>query len=118
MGEARIEAQRAERSAHRLDLYLRRHLPQARQGRGARPARLQHLRDESTSCRDRQERRPERACGSRRRPGWLACDRKTRYPGQHLHCPFASEVPRTQPSGERLAVLARQLAIEPHLQII
>ena len=33
MGEARIEAERAERSAHRLDLYLRRHLP--KQGKGA-----------------------------------------------------------------------------------
>ena len=33
MGEARIEAERAERSAHRLDLYLRRRLP--KQGKGA-----------------------------------------------------------------------------------
>ncbi len=104
MGETRIKAERAEGSAHRLDLYLRRHLPQARQRRGARPSRLQHLRDESTACGDRQERRPERACSSRRRPGRLAYDRKTHHPGQYYHRPLAREVPRTQPGGERLAV--------------
>jgi len=65
---------------------------QARQGRGARPARLQHLRDESTSCRDRQERRPERACGSRRRPaGWHVTENS--ISGQHLHCPLPAKCP-------------------------
>jgi hypothetical protein len=104
--------------AKKTDLYLRRHLPQARQGRGARPARLQHLRDESTSCRDRQERRPGRACGSRRRPRRLAHNGQAGHTAKHHPRAFAGEVPRTQSGGECLAVLARQLAVEPRLQVL
>jgi len=67
MGEARIEAQRADKIKRTASTYIFGAIcPSARQGRGARPARLQTFRDESTSCRDRpKNRRPERACGSR-----------------------------------------------------
>src|SRR5208283_3399085 len=46
LGETRLAPLRAQGPAHRLDLHLRRDLPQGRQGRGARPAEMRHLRDE------------------------------------------------------------------------
>src|SRR5262249_3229063 len=38
--------------------------------------------------------------------------------GQYHHHSAAAEVPRAQPGRERLAVHARQLALQPHLQIL
>src|SRR5262249_18889363 len=38
--------------------------------------------------------------------------------GQYHHHSAAAEVPRAQPGRERLAVRARQLALQPHLQIL
>ena len=49
LGETRLSAVRAQGSAHRLDIYFRRDLAQGRQGRGARPAQMRHLRDEPAS---------------------------------------------------------------------
>jgi transposase len=43
VGEARHSPERSAGSAHRLDLYLRCHLPETGQGRGSDPARLQNL---------------------------------------------------------------------------
>jgi hypothetical protein len=39
-------------------------------------------------------------------------------PAEHQHCAIAAEVSRAQPGRECLAVLAGQLAIEPHLPIL
>src|SRR6266566_1031401 len=38
--------------------------------------------------------------------------------GQYHHHSAAAEMPRAQPGRERLAVHARQLALQPHLQIL
>ena len=46
MGQARHSPERAAGSANRIDLYLRRYLPETGQGRGSDPARLQYRGDE------------------------------------------------------------------------
>ena len=48
MGEARHSPERSAGSAHRLDLHLRRHLPEAGKGSCLDPAGLQYRGDEST----------------------------------------------------------------------
>src|SRR5438445_8701425 len=55
LGPARLATLGTARSTYRLDLHLRRHLPQERQGRRPRPAPLQHRRDEPASGRDRDD---------------------------------------------------------------
>jgi hypothetical protein len=42
VGQARLSPERSAGSANRIDLYLRRHLPETGHGRGSDPARLQH----------------------------------------------------------------------------
>src|SRR5664280_3310534 len=100
-------------SAHRLDLHLRCGLPQTGQGRGPDPAGLQYRRDEPTPRRDRQDGRarcPRRPLG---RSGWLAHVDAPRRATQHHHYRPATEMPRAKPGRERLAIYARQLALEP-----
>ena len=54
MGQARYSPKRSAGSAHRLDLHLRSHLPEAGKGRGSDPPGLQHRSDEHPSGRNRQ----------------------------------------------------------------
>ena len=65
--------------------------------------------------RGRRARRPRRAPG---RSGRLAHVDAPRRAAQHHHHRPAAEMPRTQPRGKRLAVHARQLALQPRLQIL
>jgi hypothetical protein len=60
-----------------LDLYLRRHLPQGRQGRGSCLAPLQHRGDEPASGRDRDGGGAGglTPCSSSTRPGWHLSDK-------------------------------------------
>src|SRR4029077_13011926 len=52
------------------------------------------------------------------RSGWLAyVDAPYRAAKHHDHR-HAAEIPRAQPSGKRLAVHARQLALQPCLQLL
>ena len=117
LGQARHPAVGAARPAHRLDLHLRRDLPQARQGRRPRPAPLQHRRDEPASGRDRDRGRAGRARRAAARPGRLAHVRPARRAAQHHAHAAAGQMPRTQPGRERLAVHARQLALQPRLPL-
>ena len=54
VGQARYSPKRSAGSAHRLDLHLRSHLPEAGKGRGSDPPGLQHRSDEPASGRNRQ----------------------------------------------------------------
>jgi transposase len=115
LGEARFPPQRAPRSAHRLDLHLRRCLPRAGQGRRTDLARLQHRGDEPASRRDRRGRRAWRSRRAPARSGRLAyVDAACRSAQRHHHRP-AAQMPRAQPGGQRLAVDARQSALKPDL---
>src|SRR5262249_59038025 len=69
----------------------------------------------------RRDRRNRRARCPRHPPGRssrLALVHAPPRAGQHHHHSAAAEVPRAQPGRERLAVHARQLALQPHLQIL
>src|SRR5258707_11886836 len=48
----------------------------------------------------------------------MASVRKIANSRQHHHSRPAAEIPRTQSGRKHLAVYARQLALEPHLQIL
>ena len=50
LGIAGNPAVRSARPAHRLDLHLRRHLPEGRQGCRIDPALVQHGNDEPAAC--------------------------------------------------------------------
>jgi hypothetical protein len=64
---------------------------------------------------DRRARRPRRALG---RSGRLAHIDAPRRAVQHHHHRPAAEIPRAQPGGKRLAIHARQLALQLRLQIL
>ena len=101
-----------------LDLYLRRHLPQGRQGRGSCLAPLQHRGDEPASGRDRDR---SGAGGSRRarpRSGRVAPVRQAHRAAEHHAGPAAGQMPRTQPGRECLAVHPRQLALQSSLPLL
>src|SRR5262249_9837171 len=69
----------------------------------------------------RRDRRNRRARCPRHPPGRssrLALVHPPPRAGQYHHHSAAAEVPRAQPGRERLAVRARQLALQPHLQIL
>src|SRR6516162_4759831 len=104
--------------AYRFHLHLRRGLPTRGQGRRPDPAGLQHRDHEPAlggnrqSCRAQSPRRP---LG---RSGRLAPVDPSCRAGKHHHHSAAAEMPRAQPGRKRLAVPARQLALQSHLQII
>jgi len=118
LGQTRNAAFGPQGSAHHLRLYLWRHLPSQGQERGARPAPLQHRGNEPAFGRNLLRRRtgsPRRAAA---RPSRLArLSSACRATQHHAHA-IAAQMPRTQPRRECLAVHARQLVIEPHLQIL
>jgi len=118
LGEARHPPQCAARSAYRFHLHLRRSLPQGGQGRGPNPAGLQQRGDEPASCRDRQSGRARCPCHPLGRSSWLALVDPPRRAGKHHHHCAAAKMPRAQSGRKCLAVHARQLALEPSLQIL
>ena len=105
--------------AHGLDLHLRRDLPRDR------------AKARASSCPGATPRRwactwPRSPRGSRRASTprcWSIRPDGTSRPGstvprQHHHRPAAREVPRAEPAGERLAVHARQLALQPRVPLL
>src|SRR5271165_5641187 len=115
LGQAGNAALGPERPAHRLDLHLRRNLPERRQGGRPDPAQMQHRGDAAASGRNR---KGHRARTSRRphprqsRMAYVAKARCARKP----HAPAAAgQMSRTQPGRERVGVHARQLALKPRL---
>src|SRR5271154_1732763 len=91
LGQARHPAQRSQRSANRLRLYLRRDLSQGRQGRGARHATLQYRGDESPPRRNRNADCARRARRPSCRPGRLI------VPSNITLIPFPAKCPELNP---------------------
>src|SRR5712672_1675880 len=118
MGEARHSPERSAGSTNRIDLYLRCHLPETGQGRGSDPALLQYRSDEPAPRGNRQDSRTRSPRRPPRRSGRMASVSKIAHSRQHHHSRPAAEIPRTQSGRKHLAVHARQLALEPHLQIL
>src|SRR5262245_33548340 len=118
LGEARHPPQCAARPAYRFHLHLRRGLPRAGQGRDPDPAGLQQRGDEPASCRDRQSGRARCPCHPFGRSSWLALVDPPRRARKYHHHYAAAKMPRAQSGRKRLAVFARQLALEPRLQIL
>jgi len=101
--------------ALRVDLHLRRRLPARGQGCGAGPAVVQHRSDEPAPRRDRRDGQPGQARRAAARSGWVAPRRRRRRAGQHHPAATAGQMPRAERHGERLAVHARQLALQQGL---
>src|SRR4249919_2950490 len=118
VGQARHAPKRSAGSAHRLDLHLRSHLPEAGKGRGSDPPGLQHRSDEPASGRNRQGSRTRGPRRPPRRSSRMASVSKIVHSRQHHHYATAAEVPSTQSGRKHLAIYARQLALEPRLQIL
>src|SRR5207302_10628688 len=74
--------------------------------------------DELAPRRDRRNRRARCPRHPPGRPSRLALVHAPPRAGQYHHHCAAAEVPRAQPGRERLAVHARQLALQLHLQIL
>ena len=70
------------------------------------------------SGRNRHPDRAGRARRAARRSGRLASLRPPDRSAQHHTHPIAGKMPGAEPAGKRLAVHARQLALEPNLQIL
>src|SRR5215831_14304168 len=118
LGQARHPSKRTAGPTDRFHLHLRCSLPEGGQGCSPDHAGLQHPGDELAPRRDR---RNGRARCPRHPPGRssrLALVHAPPRAGQYHHHSAAAEVPRAQPGRERLAVHARQLALQPHLQIL
>ena len=118
MGQARHAPERSQRSANGLRLYLRRDLPQGRQGRSPRHAPMRHRGDEPAPGRNRHPDRAGRARRAARRSSRLASVGRAHRAAQHHPDRVTCEMPRTEPAGKHLAVHARKLALEPGLQIV
>src|SRR5262249_34602869 len=69
-------------------------------------------------CRDRQSGRARCPCHPLGRSSWLALVDPPRRAGKHHHHCAAAKMPRAQSDRKCLAVHARQLALEPSLQIL
>src|SRR5207247_8064819 len=102
----------------RFHLHLRCSLPEGGQGCSMDHAGLQHRGDEPAPRRDRRNRRARCPRHPPGRPSRLALVHAPPRAGQYHHHSAAAEMPRAQPGRERLAVHARQLALQPHLQIL
>ena len=74
--------------------------------------------DELAPCADRRIDRARCPCRPLGRPGRLAPINPPRRAAQHHHYRPAAKMPRAQPGRKRLAVPARQLALQQSLQIL
>src|ERR1700757_1125439 len=118
LGQARHPSKRTAGPTDRFHLHLRCSLPEGGQGCSPDHAGLQHRGDELAPRRDRRNRRARCPRHPPGRPSRLALVHAPPRAGQYHHHCAAAEVPRAQPGRERLAVHARQLALQPHLQIL
>src|ERR1700689_3753641 len=116
VGRTRHAPFRLEGSAHRLGLYLRRHLSCARQGDGSRPALLQHRGHGIASQGDRTRRATRSPRGAVRGSSRLARHREAESARKHDAGPAAVQITRAQSRRKHLAIHARQLALEPDLE--
>src|SRR5262245_17730135 len=118
LGQARHPSKRTAGPTDRFHLHLRCSLPEGGQGCSPDHAGLQHRGDELAPRRDRRNRCARCPRHPPGRSSRLALVHAPPRAGQYHHHSAAAEVPRAQPGRERLAVHARQLALQPHLQIL
>src|SRR5262249_38885362 len=118
LGQAWHPSKRTAGPTDRFHLHLRCSLPEGGQGCSPDHAGLQHRGDELAPRRDRRNRRARCPRHPPGRSSRLALVHPSPRAGQYHHHSAAAEVPRAQPGRERLAVHARQLALQPHLQIL
>jgi transposase len=115
MGQARHPSCSASQPVHRVGLYLRRDLPSAWQGRCSGPTPVRHRCDGLAPGRDRDRRRTGRPWRAPGGPGGLAFVAPARRATQRHADPATCQVPRAKPGRERLAIHARQLALQPRV---
>src|SRR5262249_18141220 len=118
LGQARHPSKRTAGPTDRFHLHLRCSLPEGGQGCSPDHAGLQHRGDELAPRRDRRNRRARCPRHPPGRSSRLALVHPSPRAGQYHHHSAAATVPRAQPRRERLAGHARQLALQPHLQIL
>ena len=116
--QARHTPARRPRPAHQLGLHLRRDLPERGQGRRPRHALLRHRGDDRAPRRELRTTSPPAPTPSLLldQAGWRmsrAWSSRTTSPSSR-----SRRIARTEPGRERLAVHARQLALEPRLPIL
>ena len=87
--------------------------PKRGQGRRLDPAVVQYRDDEPASRGDLRRCGPRMSCAAAGRSGRMAPLAQARRAAQHHHRSVATEMPRVEPAGKRLAVRPRQLALQP-----
>ena len=97
VGPAGNAALGAIRSAHGLDLHLRRHLPERGQGSCPGPAGLQHRSHEPAPGRDRNRGGAGSPCRAPHRPGRMAPREPARRAAEHHPRGPPTQVPRANP---------------------
>src|SRR3984893_14862123 len=118
MGETRNQALCAERPKDGVGLYFWRNLSGRRKRRRARPALLQQRGHGSASRGNLACGGARRTCARSSRSGGMACLQEAADSRQHNPRPIAAKVTRVEPGRKYLAIHARQLALEPRLQIL
>src|SRR5208337_970678 len=118
MGETRNQALRAARPEDGVGLYFRSHLSCRRKRCRACPALLQQRGYGPASRGNLACGRAGSTCARSSRSGRMACLEEAAGSRQHHAHPIAAKVTRVEPGRKYLAVHARQLALEPGLQIL
>ena len=119
LGQTRNPASGTQGPVHQVSLHLQRHLPRTRHGRCPRPAQVRQPGHHAVAPGGNLiPGEPRRSRRRHPRSGRMARLQQAPDPGQHHASPPAAKGARTEPSGERLAVPARQLAVQHDLQIL
>lgn len=118
MDQARHPPISPQGSAHHVGEHLWCQLSCRGKERGAGSPPLQHRRSDASPCRNIRCRGTRCPCRADTLMGRLAQLGGHGHPGQYHLAAVASKMPPSQPPRKRLAVHARQLAVEPHLQVL
>ena len=118
MGETRNQALCAARPEDGVGLYFRSHLSCRRKRCRTRPALLQQRGHGPASRGNLACGRARSTCARSSRSGRMACFQEAASARQHYSRSIAAKVTRVEPGRKYLVVHARQLALEPGLQIL
>src|SRR5665811_1559661 len=116
LGQTRDAPPCAARSALRMGLHFWRRLPAAPHHRSPRRADRQHRSHVHASQRNRGQRRTGRARSPCSRRRWISSRHRPRRTRQHHTCSPAALRTRAQPDRKRLAISARQQALQHDLR--
>src|SRR4051794_6168339 len=118
LGPTGNSAPRPARSADEFGLHLRSNLPATGQGRGLGPAPMRHAGHEPAPGGSRTSRGSRSPWGHADGPGRMASRQGPRRARQSHAGAAASPSARVEPGREYLAVLARQLVVEPRVRLL